>query len=347
MAANYGLFETRTMLQALEEMFPAETFLKRTFFKNQRLFDTKNVDLDFYKGKRRTAAYVSPVQEGNVLSRLGYTTQSITPPYIKEKTPTIAGEMILRHYGETIYAGESPLQRAQRQFAIDMQTLDDSITRAEEVQCAQALFTGQSILQDGNALVFPMAPTHQITALEYEWTDTVNSSPLDDLRSWKRMVATDSGVVPNMAIFGFDVVTAFLAHPKVANNTAAFSSIKVDRGQINPQLQPEGVTYLGYLNDSGLDVYAYDATYIPAGAPDTTYPIPLVPNNKVFVGSSNARMDALYGPILDMDALVSVTRFPKSWREDDPSVQWLMLQASPIMVPWQVDSYMFATVVPV
>jgi hypothetical protein len=70
----------------------------------------------------------------------------------------------------------------------------------------------------------------------------------------------------------------------------------------------------------------------------------MVPSNKIWMGSSKARRDVVYGPIKDMGALQPFKRFPKSWLVDDPSVRWLMLQSSPLAIPVQVDAGMFAEV---
>ncbi len=343
--ADYNMFQTRTMLPALEQMYEPEQFLLNTFFNRTTTVETATVDIDFFKGKRRTAAYVRPSQQGQVLSRLGFETFSYKPPYIKVKQPTTAEQFLNRTYGQTIYQGESPMQRAERQLAIDMADMRNTIRRAQELQCAQGLFTGRISLLDGNDLVFPQSPTHQITDLAYLWTDKVNSKPIDDLRAWKRMVAKDSGIVPDTVILGFDVVTAFLNHPQISDNTGALSMVKVDRGQIKPELKPEGVTYIGYISEIGCDIYSYDSYYVPADAPDDSEALPMVPNDALMMGSTAARMDTIYGPILDMEALQAVAIWPKSWLEHDPSVRWLMLQSSPLEIPTQVDSYMFAEVV--
>ena len=344
MPTTYPLFDTRTMLAALEQMYPARTFLKDTFFKRTTVVETEYVDYDVYKGKRRVATYVSSYQEGNVMSRIGFQTLQYKPPYIKEKIATNAEQFLKRTYGETIYQAESPLQRAQRQVALDMADLDDAITRAEELQCSQALFTGSVTLLDGNTLTFAQSASHQITNLLYLWSDTVNSKPLSDVQSWRRLLNKDSGVAPNVLVFGSNAINAFLNHPQISGNSAAFSQIKVERGSIDPKLLANGVIYWGYISEIGCDIYSYDEWYIPSNNPAATDAIPMVPTNSVLMGSTNARMDAIYGPILDMEALVAVRRFPKSWIEPDPSVRWMMMQSSPLMVPTQVDSYLFATV---
>ena len=51
---SISLFETRTMLQALEEMKAPRTFLIQSFFPNVETFATESVDIDIVKGKRKS-----------------------------------------------------------------------------------------------------------------------------------------------------------------------------------------------------------------------------------------------------------------------------------------------------
>lgn len=46
-----SMFETRTMLQALEKMFLPKTFLLNTFFSDIETFNTEHVDIDIVKGR--------------------------------------------------------------------------------------------------------------------------------------------------------------------------------------------------------------------------------------------------------------------------------------------------------
>jgi len=183
--------------------------------------------------------------------------------------------------------------------------------------------------------------------MQYLWSDTVNSDPLKDAGIWRRQLIRDSGIAPDTMIFGADAINAFVEHPKVGGNTGALSSVKVDRGQINPQLLEEGVTYWGYIAELGCDIYSYDEWYIPPGAPDTSEAVPMMPLNGVWMGSKRARMDMAYGPIMNIKAggLVPVKRFPTSWITDDPSVRWMMLESAPLAIPVQLDSFLFAQVV--
>lgn len=337
-----SMFETRTMLAALEIMPPVKTFLRDTFFKTTKTFDTKQVDIDIKKGKRRVAVYVSPQDPGHLSEREGYTTSSYAPPYIKEKRGIEPADLLfLRNFGSNIYAPTSPQQRLAKMIADDLRELDEMITRAEELQASQALFEGEVTLRTGDAkVVFPVTNTHVIASMSNYWDDSTGR-PLDDLRAWRKLIMKDSGVTPNIILCGSDAADALINNPQLAPNTGQISSVKIDRGQIRPEIMPSGATYIGFLRDVNCDVYSYDDWYADANGDLQPY----VPVNKVFFGSTNARMDRLYGVIQDLQGMFPVARFAKSWEEEDPSMRFMELQSAPLMVPHELDSYVVATVI--
>jgi hypothetical protein len=344
-----SIFETRVMLKALEQMKLSSTFLRDTFFKNTTKSESENVDIDIYKGKRKISVYVSPYSQGKVRARDGYETKTYKPPYIKEKRTTTASDFFKRSIGENIYSETSPSQKASEQLAKDLLEMDSCITRAEELQAAQALFQGKVILKkqkdDGTfvneEIDYLQADTHKITLTGNDlWSDKTNSQPLAKLRGLRRLLIQDSGVSPDVLIFSSEAIDAFLAHPDI-KGIGGLSPIKVQLGQINPQLLPNGVTYWGYLQDIACDIYSYDEWYLD---PSDNTEKAMVPAKKIFMGSTKARMDKLYGCIKDLSAMYPVARFPKSWEEEDPSARFLLMQSAPLLVPTQIDSFLSAQV---
>lgn len=337
---SISMFETRTMLTALEQMKPARSFLRDKFFRNVKTFESENVDVDIVKGKRRVAVYVNPLQEGNVVERIGYTTNTYKAPYIKEKMVTTAADILKRSAGESVYSPMSPEERAAEQLVKDMTELDDIITRAEEVQAAEALFTGEVTVRNGDKISFGLDNTHKITlTTTARWSETT-ADPMKDLRTWQRLLQQDSGVNPDTVIFGSTAYDSFIARLSAAGKQGAISDVKIALGQIDPQQMGNGVVYVGYLKELGLDMWLYNEWYLDANGTEQ----PMVPAKKVWMGSTRARFDRLYGAILDLKAMYAVARFPKSWETEDPSARWLMMQAAPLLAPHQVDSYLYATV---
>ena len=70
----------------------------------------------------------------------------------------------------------------------------------------------------------------------------------------------------------------------------------------------------------------------------------MIPLNKVWIGSTNAKNTRLYGAIKDLKALAAMPRFAKSWEEEDPSARYLMMQSAPLVALNQPDAFVSAVV---
>jgi len=352
-AGFIDLFDSRTMLSAVEQIKRPGTFLRDMFFPLQNQSDTETVDVDIIKGKRRMAPFVSPMAEGKLVEGQGFSTSTIKPGYVKPKMVTTAQDLMTRSAGNVLYAGQQTVeQRAQAKLGKDLATLMDMVTRREEWQAAQALNLGQVVMkikaETGDKTVtvdFNMPATHKITLAGLDlWSDTANSNPIAKLRAWAQLIGKDSGLSPNTLVLGSDAAQAFIDHPKVQK---ILDMRAVDMGAINPQQLPEGVSYVGRINAPGLfvDVYSYDEWYIDD---DTAVETPMVPVNKVWLGTSKAQNTQLHAVIQDVEAieggLAAVSRFPKSWITKDPAVRWLMMQSAPLMALNQPDAFVSAQV---
>ena len=340
-----NIFERRFMLEALEELREPSTFFVKKFFSNQVEFDTAHVDIDIYKGKRRVAAYVNPRGQGQVVDRVGFTTYTYNPPYLKPKMVTTAEDLLKRVPGEVLYSNNmGPEQRAAIQLGKDMAELDGMITRAEELQAKQALFDASVEVHDvdGNDVVAdissPRSSSHTVDLTETGETtwDETGVDILANLRAWRRLNIKDSGIASDIVVMGSDAADEFLANSDVQ---AVMDNRRMEMGHLVEEAQELGVTYLG--NILGMDIYQVDEYYIPLGSTTETA---LVPSKKVLVGSTRARCDRLYGAIREVEGLMAMARFPKTWLEEDPSVRWLMIQSAPLLVPTQVDAFTVATV---
>lgn len=340
------IFETRTMTEALEQMKPPQGFLQDMFFRDEELHDTVTVDIDVIKGARRMAPFVSPVMEGKLVEDRGYATSTITPPYIKDKRVTTAQKLLDRRPGETVYAGgKSPLQRASEKLGRDLADQENMIFRREEWMVAQALFTG-AVTCTGEgvsiAVDFQMESTHKVTLAGNDCWDQTESTPLDDMRTWKRLIVKDSGLNPDTAVFGSAAVDAFLNHADVQD---LLDNRRIALGQIDPRLLPQNATYYGHINELGLDIYGYDEWYLD----DSGVEQPMVPTKKVMLGSTQARCTRHYAMIQDMDAIEAqqwaVKRYVKSWTEPDPGVRYLLMQSAPLPAPHQIDAFLTAQVI--
>ena len=346
MLGTVSLFQTRTMMDALDQRQGPTTFLLRTFFAGEKIFGTTAVDIEIIKGKQRLAPFVAPVMAGKLMENEGRTISSFEPPYVKPLKTLKPSDLIPPAAGETIYSGnKTHNQRLIEKTGSLLAEADDDITRREEWMASQALFTGAVIVQgDGvdTSIDFQMSGTHKITLTGTDlWNDTTNSDPGADIRSWAELNAKDSGVVSGIAVGGTDAMAAFINHPKV---TDKLDNKNIEQGKIDPKLLPDGVTFVGTYRDIGVnvDLFTYQSWYVD----DDGNTQPFVPANKFLLGSTAAKNKRLYGMIQDLKAgNFAVRRFPKSWEKDDPSVRYILVQSAPLPALLQPDAFVVATVV--
>lgn len=349
---SIDIFDTRTMLEAIEQMKRPVSWLRDTFFPAATPVETETVDVDIIKGKRRMAPFCSPLSEGKAVEKLGYSSSSIKPGYIKPFMITTAADLLKRIPGQTLYSGGQTIeQRAQIKLGQDLAELMDMIDRREEWMAAKALDLGVVTMKikgesaDKTVSVdFLMAATHKITlTLTDLWNDT-ESDPIANLQTWASLIRKDSGVNPTDVIMGSDAAAAFIANQSVQKY---MNMLKVNMGKIEPKLLPQGVSYVGTITAPGLtvDVWTYEEWYLDE---DTAVETPMVPVKKVWMGSPQARNKTLYAVIQDMEAIAegsaAVKRFPKSWVPKNPSAQHLMVQSAPLVALLQPDAFVSATV---
>lgn len=343
---SVDMFDTRTMLEALEQMKPPKTFLLDTFFPTVEVSPTKYVDIDIVKGKRRLAPFVSPLHEGKIVDHRGFTTNTYEPPYVKPKMVTTAADLLHRPAGEPVY-GQSMQERTQDQLGRDLAELDQQITRREEWMAAQALQTGKIVVSGEGIeaeIDFSYEATHLLTLGGAELWNDASCEPLELIRGWRRRILKDSGLAATDIVMGTSAIEEFLANDQVRRT---LDNRRIEIGEIDPDSLPNGATYYGRIKDAGLDIWCYDEWYVDE---DTEIETPMIDPKRVVMGCRQARTARHYGAIQDVafqeetGELAAFRRFPKAWTEKDPPVQLVMLQSAPLVALHQVDAFLSAKV---
>jgi len=93
----------------------------------------------------------------------------------------------------------------------------------------------------------------------------------------------------------------------------------------------------------GKRIWTYNEWYLDEAGVEQ----PMIPTNKIVMGSRAARAVRNYGAIVDLELQGSAAlRFwPKSWITKDPSTRWLLMQSAPLPVINEPDAFAFATVI--
>jgi hypothetical protein len=350
---SVDLYEPRRMLTALEQRKIPFSFFLDTFFREEDVSMEDAIDIDIDRGGQRImAAFVNPRLQGQLVERRGYRTRSYKPPYVKPKRVTTAEDALKRQMGEVmVNSGVSPAARAAKLVGKDLGELDDMIWRREEWMAACAVQTGVIEVEGEGVkdeIDFDMLDTHKIVLSgTARWSQGTTASPLKNLRSWSvDIIQEDSGLVPGIAIFGRNSWDDFMSCDEIVGASSGHKSLfdmrAIDVGRIDPTpLAAGGVTYQGYLKELNLDLYTYAGKFWNDSTKTSEW---LMHPDKVLVGCTDARCIRHYGVIKDLDSLIPVRRFPKTWIEKDPSVRMLMVQSAPLIANHQPDAFVCATV---
>jgi len=340
MADLTSLFDTRELIAVANQVPTAGTFLQDTFFGKEETSTSEYVDIEVRKGKRTLAPFVSPKVAGKVVKGSTQSVRSYKPAYIKEKWITEADEIIGK--SDTLFYAESKniAEIVAERVARETQEHKENIVRRIEWMAAQVLTTGKvEVKGEGVEDVIDFGfDANQFVALTDNTWDGASVDPIAMMREWRRERVKAGGIAPNVAVFGSDAIDAFIKNPNVEK---ALDMRRMDRGMIDPQTLPQGVTYWGYIKEIATDIYSYDEWYVD---PETSEEKAMVDPKGVIYGSDKTQAKRVYGAIKDLKALTATKFFLKSWEVEDPSARYMLLQSAPLVVPVEVDAFMFAKV---
>ena len=337
--SDISMFEPRNMIAALKQIAPPSNALLDTFFPTIKQHTANKIDIDIIDATgRKMAPYCSPKIGGIVMKSKGFSTKTISLPYIKIKTPTSALEALSRQPGETIYDNAmNPMQRAAAKLGEDMAESRDQILRRLEWNAAQLLDTGKiTISENGVELEvdFGMKAAHKETLTGTALWSNAASDPITDLEGWAEMQGQDSGIYPTDCIMGADALAAFRTNTAVRNY---LDNRNISIGQLAPAAPAKGLRFIMRLDSAGLDIWSYAESYYDE---DNATTAKFVPAKKVWLCSRNAYTAQHYGLVKDLKAGSAAVRFfAKTWQEEDPSVQWLLVQSAPLVAMHQPDAF--------
>ena len=348
MANEVSIYDPRTMGRVVQKLPPVRTFFRSTFFRNEETFVTEKIDVDFKKGNRKVAPFVSRVIGGKIVPNTGYKTESYTPPLVAPEKVTTIDDLLKRQAGENPYSGRTPAERAVLKMSTDFVELREQIVRREELMCCQSIFTGTiPVIGDGvnEVIDFNFTNKETISTATKKWTNAA-SDPIADLKRWHETVQKTGFVNCDICVMGTEVANAFVNNEKVMK---ALDVKNFNLAVIQPKQLPNGVTYIGTIHELGLDIYKYNEWYLDDWT-DETAPVekPLVPVNTLALLSTTAEYSMYYGAITLIDDATGNFRtvegklVPDTWAKRKPARRFLSLSSAPLCVPHDVDSWFVA-----
>lgn len=336
MAGN--IYDTTTLLGVMSRQRVLNPFWL-SFFGQQINFDTEDIMFDRVSTDyRRLAPFVAPNVQGRVQGKSGYDSVSFKPAYVKPKDVVDPNMVIPRMPGEALGTGSMSL--AQRRDAAVAEILKQHRTKLinrNEWLAARALIDGQV------TIAAPDYPSVTVNFRRHaslsstlsgaaKW-DQSTADPMGDIKDMKMAAYDLSGVKLTRLVFGATAWELFTARVDLKE------LMNVNYGGIDANITRmydgyEGQEFLGYIqgtNGGGrMECWLDTSKYVDEAGAEQFF---LDQSTVVGVGQGIEGVRC-FGAIKDFDAqLQPLEVFTKMWRNEDPSVEYILSQSAPLMVP--------------
>lgn len=337
MTITVGAYDTVTLIQTQQRLITPNQFWLSLCFPNVQLFDTEKIMFDEIKAARRLAPFVAPNVKGKVMKERGFTSKAFAPAYIKPKFPINPDQQIKRRAGEPLTGEMSQEQRRNAHVAALLLEEREMIERRWEWMAAQAAQHGSVTVSGEDYPTVTVdfgrnaAQTITLTGTNL-WTDPA-SKPLTNLQTWMTQTQRLAASPVRTLVFGTTAWDAFISHASVQQKleTRRGSTMQVETalGMGNS----DAFQYKGSL-PGGPDLVIYSDIYEDdLGATQQM----MDPTHVIGVGNVNGIR--AFGAIMDGRAgYRALPIFPKMWEEEDPSVEFVMSQSAPLMIPGNPDA---------
>lgn len=343
MALN--IVDTIDLLPTIETIKPQTYLFRDRFFSRQMQFSTQAIAFEELPTEQRPAPFVLPTVQGRIMRLKGGISKAFTPAYVKPKFEVDPNQNIViqRQPGEPIGGSASLEQRFNAAVAKCMLLGSDMCDRREEIMCAQAVINGQVVVvgEDYPMAVIDYGRDPSLTTVltgTARWGQSA-AAPLANIAAARTASARLSSRPIRDVIMGLDAFALFFASADVQAMLAASQNYRITTSDSQLTSFSDGLTPLEYrgrlqgANGQGeLNIWTYSQTY-----EDYDGTTQNIMNSLDVVGvAAGDAVDGFmcYGAIKDIDAgLAPLARFPKMWKNPDPSVMYAMVQSAPLPIP--------------
>lgn len=298
--------KTLTLLAAVEQMVPTESFLKDRYFPTNDstdIFSTEEVLVEFREGNKKLAPFVSPRKNGMTILREGHSMHGYAPANIAPKRPLTIDDLKKKGFGEALFSNLTPAQRQMALILRDTSEMDAMISRREETMAAETMLTNGCIMKH-----------YADKGDEYEekeihfYDDENNPAVYTPAVSWNEQTSDKIADLYQMILFltqkgnaATDVLLGSAAAKEFMNDERIQKLLDLknyDIGSVAPIKLTTGATRLAHINIMGhpVDILMYEQNY----ESDHGQIKPYIPPEKIIVTAPNAGRTA-YGAVTQVE----------------------------------------------
>ncbi len=338
-------YDLVTLLDVLY-VFKTPTPFWLNFFPAQINFVTEKIAFDRVNADyRRLAPFVAPNVQGRIMTTEGYDTVEFKPAYVKPKHVIDPDIILVRRPGEALSTGTlNPAQRRDAVIADILYRHAQMHIMTREWMAARAIIDGKVTIQgdDYPAVTVDFRRDASLTVIltgAAQWNNAATANPLGDIAAIRNQVRVLTGSVVRDIVFGRDAWSNLIARQDIKdlmNNFYRGSETTLSKVIDNFEDNSE---FLGELKGSEgngtLRFWLYSGKFR-----DHAGVLQDILDPGMIVGiSPDVQGIRCFGAIKDRGAQYqALDMFPKMWEEEDPSVEFLMTQSAPLMVPKQPNA---------
>ena len=351
MPNNIDLFDTYTMMGMVSTIVPPPTFFRDRYFPTGAgdLFSTNKVLLEYEDGNQKMACFVADKAGDIPVARDEYDVMEFIPPRIAPSRLLTVDQLQERGFGEALFSGVTPAERAQRMHLKDLTDLDARIIRREEWMCAQVLINNgcdvveyadnQTIGRTRRLKFYEGATSDHIYTVSVKWNAT-GGDFFGDVAAMCKDLASRGLAAADLVLGG----TAGAAIRNLEAVQKLLDNRRMEYGTMRPKIEYPGVAWMGQLNFDGflLDIFSVYETY----ENDAGQGVPYFPAKSALVTAPSCGR-LLYGAITQLEDdgqfhTHTGKRIPKFVPDKDKDTRKIRLGARPLPVPRNKLPFMYA-----
>lgn len=335
------IYSTTALNRTVEDLRRFPTFFLGLFFNQMETSDTEDIKFDVAKNRPRISPFVSPLKEGKLVESQGFTTQSFSPAYVKDKRVHNPNKAFKRTIGEKIGGSSTPANRLAMAITRDLADQQEMLARRKELMAVEALLTGKETItgDDYPTVVVDFKRDAALTVVKTTGTKwgEAGVSPVGDVESWTLLVFQKSGAIPT------DVVMDIAAWQKYRDDPT-FDKF-IDKRRLT---DVESIKYTAVIAAGGVfqgrvgnqNIWLFESSYVDENGTEQKF----LPTGTVILGSAAIEGVQHHGAIRDVEALFPQESYTKSWVVEDPSVRLVLMQSAPLVVPYRPNASFSARV---
>ena len=347
----FDIFDTYYMAGMVQEIVPVQSFFRDRYFPTNAATDIFNSNkvLVEYRDRDRSMAPFVVRRAGDIpVARGGYEIHEYEPPYIAPSRLLTLDDLQKRGYGEALYVGSTPAERARALQMQDLTELDARILRREEWMAAQTM------INNGCTIVAYIDDDTVGETYDIFYFDTSGGNPAkytvstkwDGGGSFEGDVSAmvndllDRGLPAADLVIGTDVAAFLLDDETLLKK---LDNRRADLGRLAPRVRYPGVTWLGNLNFDGTDL---DIFSVRETVRDKSGTVRLFPATAAMVTAPGCG-HMMYGRIDQIEDdneyhSFAMQRVPKFVVDKDKDTRKLRLGSRPLAAPHCKAPWMYA-----